>query len=369
VPVSRAWSEAGLSGHDVLSSLTAGVLLVAADGRVSYANPAAAEILRRPLELLVGKPVAESIAPLELLLHQVGSTGRGAELAVERGDGTQVVVGYSVSAPNLGGARSLLFQPLHEVLVLRQERDRLLQMAALGDALPSILHELRNPLAAVTGALEVLIEDCDPALHKDLHAILWEVRRMNLSLQGVGGLVRPMHAKHHVAVDLAVSEACRILEPTAAKHGVRLSAEVPSLPLLPLDWGVVSGVVFNLAKNAIDACEHGGNVWVRATLEPDDCFAIEVSDDGVGMSSEVLSRCRELFYTQKPTGSGIGLALCQRMAEAAGGALSIVSAPGEGTRVRLSVPLHGDIGTGTMRGFDPSTAACTRTVPARATDR
>ncbi len=357
VSVSSVPNAANLSGHEVLSSLSAGVLLVAADGRITYANPAAAEILRRSLDHIVGRSVADALAPLEFLLAQAVRGGGGPELSVERGDGTQVVVGYSVSAANLGGARSVLFQPKHEVLALRQERDRLLQMAALGDALPSILHELRNPLAAVTSALEVLIEDCDPSLHKDLHAILWEVRRMNLSLQGVGGLVRPMHAKHHVAVDLAVTEACRILEPTAEKHGVRLSAEVPSLPLLPLDWGVVSGVVFNLTKNAIDACEQGGNVLVRATLEPDDSFAIEVRDDGVGMNSEVLSRCRELFYTQKPTGSGIGLALCQRMAESAGGTLSIVSAPGEGTLVRLSVPLHWDPGTGTLRALGPHAAA------------
>jgi signal transduction histidine kinase len=101
----------------------------------------------------------------------------------------------------------------------------------------------------------------------------------------------------------------------------------------------VSGIVFNLVKNALDACEHGGRIRVRASLDPDECFALEVSDDGVGMTTEVLRRCRELFFTSKDTGSGIGLTLCQRVADSSGGALTIVSAEGKGTHVKIAVPI------------------------------
>ncbi|HEY6879248.1 MAG TPA: ATP-binding protein [Polyangiales bacterium] len=326
------------NGHDVLATMRAGVLVISHDGRVTYANPAVAEILQRPLELVVGRALAKSLLPLEQLLTH-GNKG-SSELTIARSDGGQVVLSYSVSAANASGERSVLIQPMQELSQLRKERDRLLQMAALGDALPSILHELRNPLAAVTSALEVLIEDCEPGLHTDLHAILWEVRRMNLSLQAVGGLVRPLHSKGHVAVDLAVGEVCRILGPNAAQRGIELRCEVPSLPLLPLDWGVVSGMVFNLVKNALDATSQGGHVLVRVSLERAELFTLEVSDDGAGMSPEVLSRCRELFYTSKQTGSGIGLTLCQRIAEQSGGELEILSSEGKGTHVRVSVPLH-----------------------------
>jgi two-component system sensor histidine kinase AtoS len=341
--VERTVSGIALSSEEVLSSLAAGVIVISDDGLVTYANPAAAQIFSRPIARIVGRSVARVLAPLDLLLSSAAAFRTSCEVTISNADATQTVVLCSVSDAHAGGARSVLLQPTRVLPTRQDERDRRLQMAALGDALPSILHELRNPLAAVTSALEVLIEDCDVSLHGELHAILWEVRRMGLSLQGVGGLVRPVHVQDHVAVDLAVLEACDILGSAAERRGVQLFCEVPNMPRLPLDRGVVSGMVFNLVKNALDACEQGGRIRVRASLEPDETFALEVSDDGVGMTTEVLRRCTELFFTSKDTGSGIGLALCQRVADSSGGALTIVSAEGKGTHVKIAVPIDAGV--------------------------
>ncbi len=212
-------------------------------------------------------------------------------------------------------------------------------MAALGDALPSVLHELRNPLAAVTAMLEVMIEEHEGGIQRDLHAILHEVRRMTLGLDGIGGFVRSTRARRYAAVDHAVREACRILEPTAARKGVRLEAVGPDLPLLPIDAGVISGVVFNLVKNAIDACTEGQRIEVDARVV-DEELRLVVRDTGHGMSKEVLERCQDLFFTNKDKGSGIGLALCRQVAEGSGGRLEIESEPGRGTIVTMGVPLR-----------------------------
>lgn len=341
-------SHTEVQASAILDGLTAGVLVVDAGGCVRYANQGAGKILRQPVEELSGRAVSDVLVGAE----QLGLTSHASkpqrEVTIPLHDGETTVVGFSVGPADSEGARTILFQEITAILELRRERDRLLQMAALGDALPSILHELRNPLAAVTSALEILVEEVDEATGKQLHTILWEVRRMNLTLQGVGGLARAMHSDRHVAVDLAVVEACRILEGTALRHGVSLATEVPTLPLLPLDWGVVSGIVFNLVKNAIEACEAGDVVTVRANLEPGDTFELSVADNGPGMTPEVLGRCRQLFFTSKQKGSGIGLALCQQIAESSGAALDIVSAPGAGTRVTISVPLF------PPRGSSPS---------------
>ncbi len=326
--------KGALSADDVLSTLSAGVIVVDGDGKILFANAMAATILRQPIERLVEYRLDELI-PLDVGAND--DTRREADL--ELPDGSHTVIGFTVGEANARGARTVLFQEIKSLLELRRERDRLLQMAALGDALPSILHELRNPLAAVTSSLEVLIEDSGDDLREDLHAILWEVRRMNLTLQGASGFVRPMHSKQQVAVDHAVEEACRILEPTARRRGVELRAEVPNLPLVRLDWGVVSGVVFNLVRNAIDACDAGGTIVVAASIAGDR-FTLRVADSGCGMTPEVLQRCRDLFYTSKETGSGIGLALCQQIATTSGGNLTIESAPGSGTVVAIEVPIH-----------------------------
>ncbi len=326
--------------NEILGTLAAGVLVFDGRGRVEYGNPAAARILRREAAGLLGLDVEDVLLPPAQLATAIHAPDGRREGEIVRGDGSTTVVGFSVSEPTKRGARTVLFQEIAGVIELRRERDRLLQMAALGDALPSILHELRNPLAAVTSVLELLVEEADERTRRDLHSVLWEVRRMSLTLQGVGGFVRPMHVDRHVSVDLAVCEACRILEPSAERRGLRLEARVATMPLLPLDWGVVSGIVFNLVKNAIEACSSGDSIVVQATLEPGDVFFLSVADTGPGMTPEVRERCRELFFTSKEQGSGIGLALCQRLAESSGGRLDIRSAPGEGTLVTLMVPVH-----------------------------
>jgi two-component system sensor histidine kinase AtoS len=319
-----------------ISSLTAGVLVIDESGTIAFANPAAMAILRRPIVDLLGAPLSDVLVKPEELPT---SSSSQLEREIVLPDGSKTVVGFSTSVVSPAGCRSILFQEITHVLALRRERDRLLQMATLGDALPSILHELRNPLAAVTNSLEVLIEESNEEMQHELHAILWEVRRMSLTLQGVGGFARPVHADRHSSADLAVSEACRILEPNAHRRGIGLDVVVPTMPLLPLDWGVLSGVVFNLVKNAIDACNAGDSIVVGAALESDQTFVLRVSDTGAGMPKEVQARCRELFFTSKEKGSGIGLALCHQIAESSGGRLDIESTVGVGTVVTLSLPL------------------------------
>ena len=331
------------ASDEVLAALTAGVVVVDSYGHLTFANEGATRMLRRSTTELVGARVDDVLLPFATLIeHAESQTSKLAErpeTPIVRGDGTQSVVGFSTSRASASGARTILFQELDGVLELRRERDRLLQLAALGDALPSILHELRNPLASITGMLELLVEEATDPLRESLHAILWEVRRIGLTLQGVA-VVRPAQGERHAAVDLTVLEACRVLEPTTTRRGVRLEIDVPPMPLLPIDRGVVSGVVFNLVRNAIDACRDGDTIFVRAVLEGDESFDLTVIDTGSGMPSDVLARCRELFFSTKVHGSGIGLAMCQRIAESSKGTLEVDSEPGKGTRVRLTIPLH-----------------------------
>ena len=142
-------------GHeDVLGALTAGVVVVAHDGRVQYANPGAGRIVRKAPEEMIGRQVGEVLVPLDCVVAAAEVPDCRRESVVRFADGKSTTIGFSVSAPSARGSRTILFQEITNVLELRRERDRLLQMAALGDALPSILHELRNPLAAMAAMLE-----------------------------------------------------------------------------------------------------------------------------------------------------------------------------------------------------------------------
>ncbi|MEZ4250951.1 MAG: HAMP domain-containing sensor histidine kinase [Polyangiales bacterium] len=224
---------------------------------------------------------------------------------------------------------------------LRTERDRLLQLAAVGEVLPSLLHELRNPIASVTVALEVLIEELPPGEVQDtLHALLGELRRAQLTLQGIGTAANcSLNSEgSHQVIDLALEDACRVMSANAREAGIDLRVHVDAFPLLPLNAASLRGVLFNLLHNAIAATSRGGFVEVRGHLEGS-VLRVVVEDSGVGMTPEVLARCTETFFTTKARGSGIGLALAKRTVESVGGWIDISSEPGEGTSVELWIPI------------------------------
>lgn len=109
---------------------------------------------------------------------------------------------------------------------------------------------------------------------------------------------------------------------------------------MPLDAAVVRAIVFNLVTNAIHACRAGDAIALHARLVANGlALALTVSDTGTGMTHDVYTRCTELFFTTKPNGSGIGLALVRQAVTEAGGELTIESVPGFGTSITALIPV------------------------------
>lgn len=330
------------SEHTVLDAFGAGVIAIDKVGLIHWANEHAGELLGHNRDRLIGQHVETVFAPVELIESAVD--GRGIDsrrlVRVKRGDGVEVSLGFTVGKPRQNGTplrHVVLFQDLTSVEDLRRQRDRLLQLATLEDALPSMLHELRNPLAAVTALLECLHEEAEGSLRDDLSASLEELRRMTLMIQSLGGVARPIRSDKACDTTRAVRESCRVLEAAAARRGVTIHSPKNDLPHLYVDRAAVSGVVFNLVKNAIDACEAGAEVFVEIELH-DGVFVLRVRDTGCGMSPAVLARAAQLFFTTKRQGSGLGLALCKQVAESGNGTLDVQSREGIGTSVELRVP-------------------------------
>lgn len=318
--------------------LPTGVLFITEDGNVAVANARAVALLGSDP---VGQPSSRFFAPVETLRDDVEEEGASRqERRIELGSGARDL-GYHVLRVNEGDLRgyAVVFQDITDAQRLRAERDRLLQLAAVGDVLPTLLHELKNPLAAVRAAVEVLIEEhADTPVATELHAVLNEIRRMGITLDGVGRLKNDLRTRRPAPIDQACFEAFTVLKPQAKAKGVTLHADVAPLPLLPFDAGAFRAMVFNLALNAIHASKSGGTIDLVVRLL-DGQLCLSVNDTGQGMSPEVLARCRELFFTTKARGSGIGLALVQSLVDSAHGTLEIDSAQDRGTMITLKVPI------------------------------
>lgn len=332
--------EPGLSVR-VLDSLPRAVIVVDAEGVVAFANDRAAALLERERSAIEGARVESVLVPLEVLSRAQPASPTTASVMLPSGRELHIDLAVSQLAPSdsLEGALVCSFQDITRLLRLQDERDRLLKLATVGEVLPSILHELRNPLSAVATALELLIEEhADDAVRGELHGILRELRRALLGLDGIGVVGRDVVSRALGAVDHAVRDCVGVLAARAARGGVTLDTDVGSLPLLPIDTAVVRAVVFNLVMNAIHACREGDRIRVSARVDGEH-LVLAVADTGPGMTPEVIARCTHMFFTTKRSGSGLGIPLCAQLAESAGGALKVESELGRGTRVTWRVPV------------------------------
>jgi signal transduction histidine kinase len=347
-PASRTYRAADHElALEALRSLPTALLVVRADGTTLLANRRACSVLQRARSEIEGEPVHTYLAPIDTLLRPEAHDERSATLTVRLPSERETTIGFAVSelrqldALGEGPAYAVVLKDIADVERLREERDRLLQIATVHELLPAILHEVKNPLAAVATTAELLLEEAaDEHTRESAYAILQEARRMKLTLQGIGAVGRKLRSERTEEIDAAVREACSVLRARAESLGVRARCSVPDLPPLPLDGGVVCALAFNLVNNAIQACRAGGTVELALRL--DDAgreLLLTVTDDGAGMTPEVLARCRELFFTTKAHGTGIGLALCERALKEAGACMVIDSAPGRGTRITLHIPL------------------------------
>lgn len=332
---------------ETLRSFPAATLVVLEDGYILLATPRACTLLERSASDIEGRALDSFLAPLDELLHPSTSQGRPPTLRLGLKSGRQLIVSFSVaelSSLSHLQARSIYVIHLDDVTAserIREERDRLLQIATVHEALPAILHEIKNPLAAIATTAELLVEDanCEP-LRASAQAILNEAHRMRRLLQGIGAVGNQLRtSRQHSAVDHVLREVGSMLRAKAELDGVRLRVDVPDMPLLPLDSSVLAAIVHNLVTNSIQATVPSGEVeLVAAHDENKNRLRLRISDTGVGMTKDVIKESRKLFFTTKSKGTGIGLTLCDRAIRAAGGTMSIESTPSVGTTISLCIP-------------------------------
>ncbi len=319
----------------VLDALPVAVLQVTPEGRICYSNARAQHLLQ-----VHGAGLGEALTRAALAPPAKAEPGTpGGDRTKLTLPGSERVLGYQTAALD-DGSRVVVFRDITRFEETRGERNRLLQMASVADVMPAVLHELKNPLAGISAALELLVEEAQGDNQERLHAILTEVRRLSLTIDGLGRFRHEVRSQRHQAIDVALREAFALLEPQARSRGIEPHLDVADMPLLPFEAAAIRSVVFNLITNSLHACTQGHRLELQARFDRAvGVLQLKVRDTGAGMTPAVLQRCTELFFTTKPKGSGIGLALCKGVAEAVGGTMVVESTPGSGTTVTMNLPV------------------------------
>jgi two-component system sensor histidine kinase PilS (NtrC family) len=340
---------------DVIRCLTSGLVTVGRDRRVITFNEAAAEILGVAPAQARGRIIDTVVPELGALLERLGDGRdlRREELHFRRGDQTRAL-GVSVSLltnrRNESIGRIVNFQDLTELRRMETEVKRGEHLAAIGQMAAGVAHEIRNPLASISGSIELLrgapqIDADDRAL---MDIVLREVDRLNRLITDLLDYARPRE-RVPVTFDLAalLDETVRVFAQDRSA-GVAVSyvpdAMAPGELRVHADPAQVRQVVWNLLRNAAEAMGPGGGgaitVTSRHQTAPDGAPLAEfsVADTGSGIAPGDLDRVFEPFFTTKTRGSGLGLATVHRIVHEHGGAIHVDSAAGSGTCMIVRLP-------------------------------
>ena len=235
----------------------------------------------------------------------------------------------------------------------RSDLERSNRLAAWAEMARQVAHEVKNPLTPIQLSTEHLqrvwrdgAADFGVTLAACTDTILRQVRTLRGIVTEFSAFARPP-APDPDEVDLGrlVEDAVRPYR-TALPVGVTLDVEVSKgLPTLRLDRRLVSRAVVNLVENALHAVGgDGGHIVVTVAASNGD-LEVAVEDDGPGLPADSLARAFEPFFSTKSNGSGLGLALVRRVAEDHGGSATLTSAPGQGTRALIRLPLTSSLGS------------------------
>ena len=350
----------------VLAGLPDAVIAVDAELRVVFWNSAAEVLTERSARRAEGRFIKEVFSPDASVVRRLGetlATGESrseAESFVERVEGRRVAVSIVTAA--LHGrdgqveAAVAVLRDLSRIRQLEAEVRRGETLAAAGRMAVGLAHEVRNPLGAIRGAVQLLKRELGPdsRFGEYTDVLMTEVDRVNRIIEMLLDLARPVQLRpvplnlHQLLERVAV-----LNEEGARERGIALVRRYdPSLPPILGDEDRLVQVFHNLVRNALDAMGNSGRLTLstRVSLNPlfgkmdlgggqRNMVEAQVADEGAGIPATVRAKIFDPFFTTKDKGLGLGLAICHRILEEHRGAIQVESAEGRGTIVTCFLPI------------------------------
>jgi signal transduction histidine kinase len=245
-----------------------------------------------------------------------------------------------------------LEQALQELRATQDQLVRSERLSSMGRLAASIGHEVSSPLQVVKTCLELTLEEAEQAGAIDIQTLEvahQEVERVIQTVHRLLNLQRTTEAdKGPVDVNGTIQDVLALMHKQFARAHVRVDLDL-SPDLSPI-WGrqdELMQVILNLMLNALEAMPRGGRLSVSTAHTSAGTVTIAVSDTGVGIPPAYLPRVFEAFFTTKPGGLGLGLAICQMIVEGLGGRIAIASEPGRGTCCQVDLPIYNGEANGT----------------------
>jgi len=349
--------------ENIVHSISSGVFTTDEHDRITSFNPAAQEATGYSFEKVQGRPWREVFHwhPSQLADDRTQAVSANMRFDVEckRSDGNRLVLGMTLAPLHERGEQKGLvgvFKDLTQIRDLEEEMKRKQWLASLGEMSAGMAHEIRNPLGALAGAMQMLRKDlqADETSQRLMEIAVREATRLDAIITEFLQYARPP------ALNLAEYDLNKVLAETLdlVQHEarVRKGISIRAVPcaealLAQVDQDQMKQVFWNLAVNAFDAMPTGGQLTITTGCRKVDIAGrkadvVEVSfhDAGEGIPKSNLDKIFLPFFTTKKRGSGLGLAAVHRIVDLHGGWIKVESQEGHGTRFGVCLPRTADSG-------------------------
>ncbi len=232
----------------------------------------------------------------------------------------------------------------HTEQLIRADR-----LATIGELAAGVAHEIKNPLAGISGAVQVLADDFDPRDPRRMvvEQVVRQTERMDKTIRDLLSFAQPLQPDLSlVDVNEIVRTSLFISVPNPATAGIEIEMRLSDgLPPVFFDAVHLQQILVNIVLNAVQAMPRGGRVTIASATHDDpdlgSVVRLTVSDTGPGISPEVAGKIFTPFFTTKTEGTGLGLSITRRIMEMHNSRISYRSTPGEGTTFVLDIPVRG----------------------------
>ena len=339
--------------ENIIESINSGLMTTDLEGRVNFLNRGGVEITGLAPEAVEGQTV-ESVFRLEsgllreIRLELLARRRFRFERYWDTPDGRRIFLGFAASnLQDRAGAPLgyiFIFQDLTDIQVLEQELRLKDRMAALGEMAAGMAHELRNPLAAISGSVQYLKSDIRPTGEtlELMDIILRESQRLDQAIKDFLLFARPgVFSPQRCDLVRILEDHLKLLTKSRefrGAHQVRLEPAAPEI-WVEVDPNRIRQIVWNLSTNSLKAMPNGGRLRITVGIDPSsDEVRLRFEDEGVGMNEAEMAGYFQPFRSAFGEGTGLGAAIVYRLVEEHGGRVVVESDPGHGTRVTISVP-------------------------------
>lgn len=338
----------------IVESIRSGLITTDLQGEIYTFNLAAEEITGFKASEMRGKNISVILGNIEAAFStaiertETGEQPLRFEADILTPEGFAVHIGYGVSPlfAESGETSGLIitFQDLTEIRSMEESVRRKDRLAAVGRVAAGLAHEIRNPLGAMRGAIQVLQSQTPPgsAQASLMEIILRESDRLNRIITNFLTYARP-RVSNFSEIDLreAINDTFTLLKHSPdVKETHKLEFDVPPTPVnISADPTQLKQIFWNLARNAIQAMPDGGTLSLKLNMLPHKRVQIVISDTGCGMPPQQVEQLFEPFSNSTTGGTGLGLSIVYQIVRDHNGTINVRSLEGEGTTITIEFPV------------------------------